>query len=250
MTADQSHEAAAHAVPKARGLCLHSGQYPPGDRQKSPLLRRLSGKSGVGCGINKSGTLAPCVSAAKARKEDPEIHMGKLFGIRVDTAAELPRSDPRRKYKYRAAFQGDQVVTQKWDAALFQKRGSSPATMGAGKAAACLGCAPGNDCEPADAEQAYVQANLKGNETWVALPPEAWPDGCFQAPVRGSAGSSTDLSRVPKYHRLVVLLNKALYGHPDAGTFWEQHCDKAVAKAGFEAINTWPSCFFNRALAL
>ena len=107
--------------------------------------------------------------AAKARDEKKEIHMGRLFGICVEKAAELPKSDPRRKYKYRVVFQGNNVITQNWEAALFQNLGSNPATMEAGKAADCVGCMDGNDCEQADAEQAYVQADLKGVETWVAL---------------------------------------------------------------------------------
>ena len=29
----------------------------------------------------------------------------------------------------------------------------------------------------------------------------------------------------PKYHQPVVRVLKALYGHPDSGTYWEKHCD-------------------------
>ena len=35
----------------------------------------------------------------------------------------------------------------------------------------------------------------------------------------------------------MVPLRKALYGHPDAGTFWEQHCDESVRAVGFEPIH-------------
>ena len=34
----------------------------------------------------------------------------------------------------------------------------------------------------------------------------------------------------------MVCLVKALYGHPDAGTFWEQHCDESVGEE-------WPSVY-------
>ena len=95
------------------------------------------------------------------------------------------------------------------------------------------GCIPGNDCEQADAEQAYVQADLKGTETWVALPPEAWPPE-WQG----------------KWHRPVVRLLKALYGHPDSGTFWEKHCDKALRQCGFEPIVNWSSCYYQKKLKL
>ena len=57
---------------------------------------------------------------------------------------------------------------------MFQDLGSSPATMEAGKAADCIGCIPGNDTEQADAEQEYIQAELRGAPTWVLLPVEQW----------------------------------------------------------------------------
>ena len=30
---------------------------------------------------------------------------------------------------------------------------------------------------------------------------------------------------------------KALHGHADAGTFWEQHCDESVRAMGFEPVD-------------
>ena len=101
--------------------------------------------------------------------------MGRLFGICVEKGSELPETDPRRKYKYRVVFQGNRVVNQSWEAAIFQDLGSSPASMESGKAVDAYGCFQGHSCQQADAEQAYVQAELRGNKTWIALPPEAWP---------------------------------------------------------------------------
>ena len=72
----------------------------------------------------------------------------------------MPDGDKSKKFKYRLVFQGNQVVTQNWEVALFQDLGSSPATMEAGKYVDAYGCAPGHSCEQADAEQAYVQAAL------------------------------------------------------------------------------------------
>ena len=66
-------------------------------------------------------------------------------------------------------FQGNNVVTQNWETALFQDLGSSPASMEAGKAVDAYGCMAGHDIEQADAEQAYVQAYLEGEETWIHL---------------------------------------------------------------------------------
>ena len=85
---------------------------------------------------------------------------------------------------------------------MFQDLGSSPANMDASRAADCYGCFPGHGIEIADAEQAYIQADLKGTETWVCLPPEA---------------RTKDMDAM-NLNRPVVRLRKALYGHPDSGT--------------------------------
>ena len=39
--------------------------------------------------------------------------------------------------------------------------------MDSWKAADCYGCIAGNETQQAHAEQAYIQAELKGTETWV-----------------------------------------------------------------------------------
>ena len=72
--------------------------------------------------------------AAEARRSKVDVRMGRLFGIMVEKAAELPEGGPRRKSKYHVVFQGNQVVTQNWEAAIFQNLGSSPPNMEAGKA--------------------------------------------------------------------------------------------------------------------
>lgn len=42
------------------------------------------------------------------------------------------------------------------------------------------------------------------------------------------------------------LLLRALYGHPGAGIFWEQHCDEGVVnRFCFELVETWPSCYYH-----
>ena len=46
-------------------------------------------------------------------------------------------------------------------------------------------------------------------------------------------------------------MKKALYGHPDAGTFWEKHCDERVQAAGFSPVSQeWPSCYYHTQLDL
>ncbi len=90
--------------------------------------------------------------------------------------------------------------------------------MDASRAADCYGCFPGHTVEIADVEQAYVQAELKGTPTWVSLPPD-------QAPERYRHMREPDFP-----------LRRAFYGHPDSGTFWEQHCHDAAVREGFRPV--------------
>ena len=139
----------------------------------------------------------------KQSKRSVKYIFGWLFGISGEKNSELPDNDPLRKFKGRVVFQGNRVVNQSWETALFNDMGSSPATMEGSRAADLFGCAPGHDIMQADAPGAYCQTELLGTETWVCLPPEARPAGWnhFRWPV--------------------VQLKKALYGHPDSGTHWE-----------------------------
>ncbi len=44
-----------------------------------------------------------------------------------------------------------------------------------------------------------------------------------------------------KYKDPVVRLKLALYGHPDAGGYWGEHCNKHLAKAGSQPVPDWRS---------
>ena len=97
--------------------------------------------------------------------------------------------------------------------------------------------------EQADAVQAYIQAELSGTPTWISLPDEAWT---YAPPsVKSWYEQNKD-----KYRRPVFRLFRALYGHPDSGTFWEQHCDKSLRAVGFEPILNWPSGYVHPDLDL
>ncbi|CAE6936887.1 GIP [Symbiodinium sp. CCMP2592] len=98
--------------------------------------------------------------------------------------------------------------------------------MEAGKAADAFGLLPGHEIQVADGESAYTQAKLGGPATWVRLPRDRWLPEWHG-----------------KYHDPVVRLVLALYGHPDAGGFWEQHCEKALRSVGFEQCPDWKSVF-------
>ena len=41
-----------------------------------------------------------------------------------------------------------------------------------------------------------------------------------------------------------------MYGHPNSGSYWEEHCNKFLIEAGFKPIEAWPSCFWHDELKL
>ena len=98
--------------------------------------------------------------------------------------------------------------------------GSSPATLQAAKAVDFHGCLPGHCIEAADAEQAYIQVDMKGDPTWICLPPEARP--------------AWWLKKFPQLRRPVCRLKKALYWNQDAGTHWEQKFVAQLKTVGFD----------------
>ena len=162
-----------------------------------------------------------------------EASLGYLFGICVEKNSEQPLGHPSRKFKGRVVFQGNRVVSQNWQRAIFEDLGNAPATMDASRAADCFGCAPGHTIEMADAEQAYIQVELKGTPCWICVPPDQRPAAWV------------------RLRRLVCRLIKAFYGHPDSGTYWESHCDSSVRKVGFAPAGAgWPSCYIHSALQL
>ena len=168
--------------------------------------------------------------AAEAKREGTKVHVGRIFDICVEKNHELAEDDPNRKFKGRVVFEGCHVRDESNAWALFSEITSCPATMAAGKVADAYGLLPGNSLEVSDGESAYTQALLGGTKTWIRLPRDQWPkewEG-MQDPVRP-----------------LVL---ALYGHPDAGGFWEQHCETQLKKVGFVPIPDWPSVFRHPAL--
>ena len=88
-------------------------------------------------------------------------------------------------------------------------------SMSAAKIADLLGLLPGCCTMLADAIRVKSQALLVGVPTRVRLPHDQWP-------------ASWSKMRDP-----VVPLRLALYGHPDAGTCLEKHCDAKLSEKGF-----------------
>ena len=171
----------------------------------------------------------------KAKKSGEKVHVGKVFEICVEKGSELPEGDKLRKFKGRTVFQGNNVRDENADVALFSELGSSPATMEAGKSVDAYGTQPGFVVQQNDGVQAYTQATMRGVDTWVEIPNDRWPKEW-----KG------------KYSRPVVKLRIALYGHPDSGGLWEQHCESQLKAVGFIMPDPegWPSVFFHPVLKL
>ena len=181
---------------------------------------------------------------AEAKRTGKKHHVGRVFEVNVIKGDELPEGDPGRKYKCRVVFQGNNVRDENSQQAMFLELSSCPATMEAAKAADIYGLLSGNETQQCDAEQAYVQAKLGGKllggatsldeipQTWVRLPREQWPKAWsgFKDPV--------------------CPLVLALYGHPEAGGWWEDHSKQQLEAVGFQEIPDWKSCFWHDKLKL
>ena len=137
-----------------------------------------------------------------AQDRHEKANVGLVFGIVLEKNHELPEHDPKRKYKGRAVFQGNNVWDEEGIWAVFQEMGSCPATMEAARCADAYGLMPGQDVQQADAEQAYTQAEIEGTPTWVRVPRDHWPKAWANM-------------KDP-----VCPLRLALYGHLDSGGHW------------------------------
>ena len=113
-------------------------------------------------------------------------------------------------------------------AAVYRELGTNPTSVQGLNACLAYGSLPGNQSSAADAVKAYVQALLKSKyQTWIELPPElrpAWWRECFARPV--------------------VLLLRALYGHPEAGGLWEKHLKGVLRNMGGEELPEYPGNFW------
>ena len=131
--------------------------------------------------------------------------------------------------KGRSVLLGDNVKDQDFSWAEFCELGSSPPSMEAAKALDAMGSLPGYSVKNGDARGAYTQALLLGTETWVTLPENRWPERW-----KG------------KFNRPVVKLVLALYGHADAGGFWEAHCEEKLKSIGFTSLaEEWQGVFWH-----
>ncbi|MFM7989794.1 MAG: hypothetical protein ACKPKO_61820, partial [Candidatus Fonsibacter sp.] len=95
--------------------------------------------------------------------------------------------------------------------------------MQAAKVVDFYGCLLGHCIEIADAEQAYIQAGRVIRLGSVFLTRPDW---------RGGRRSFLI------FDGLFVFSTKALYGCPDAGTYWGKKCDAHIKSVGFVSYRT------------
>ena len=166
----------------------------------------------------------------EARRKGETVHLGRIFEACYEKGSELSADDPRRKYKGRTVFQGNNVRDQDSDHAFFAELGSSPASMEAAKLLDAFGSQPGFSKAQADAIQAYIQSIFTGVPTWLSLPRNRWPEHWSK-----------------EFWQPMVPLVLALYGHPDSGGIWENHLNSRIGKEGWKQIlpDVWQSIFYH-----
>jgi hypothetical protein len=73
----------------------------------------------------------------------------------VEKNSELPLGDPKRKYKGRVVFLGNQVKNQYYEQAIFYDMGNAPAMLDSARMCDCYGSSPGMSTQWADAESIW-----------------------------------------------------------------------------------------------
>jgi hypothetical protein len=227
----QSHRQRISSKTPLTNCCVHRLLTPSEARRRPAALEALK-QEGAGLTKRMAWDLSSVRERAdvlkEARDTNTTIHHGRIFGISSIKNDELPDGHPLKVDKGRFVYQGSDVRDQNGNAAVFEQLGSNPATMEASKAADAYGLQPGYIIETSDCDKAYIQSDLRGPVTWASLPREIWPEWWAS-----------------KFRDPVVIVRKALYGHPLAGECWEDRCESKVLKSGFVKIKGWKSCYFH-----
>ena len=164
--------------------------------------------------------------AAEARRSSIKVHFGQLMSLASVKFAELAKH--LQKMKGRIVYRGDCAKDEHGAAAVYQELGANPTSVQGLNNCLAYGSLPGNSTTTADAIKAYVQALLKSKyQTWITLPPELRPRWWRE-----------------RFVKPVVLLVKALYGHPDAGGLWEAHLKGFISELGGREVAEFPGNFW------
>jgi hypothetical protein len=160
------------------------------------------------------------------------VHVGDLLEVCVQKHDELPdtpENEKLKRFKGRVVYGGHRVRDQMGMAALFQELHSQPANVTAARATIFYGLLEGHYTEQADADMAYTQSEFKGTDTFVRLPRDRWPQWWIDQ----------------GYTDPVCPMELSLYGHPESGYYWEEHCDKHLQAQGFTSVEEWPGTYWH-----
>ena len=173
--------------------------------------------------------------------------LGLLFLIMGQKHAELDpgtgEDDPSCPFRCRGVFQGSNVRTGDGTPAwmLYQEIGATPSTMACTQLAMACGALKGSRSSTRDARKAYIQSFIDKPgrpRTWLRLPQSLWPASWFKA------------DGTLKYHDPVVILEKALYRHPESGPMWDKKLHACMKKAGFHHLEGSPGFFDYKSLGV
>ena len=159
-----------------------------------------------------------------ARENNRTVKIADILTLCGEKFSELP--EEFRKFKGRVVYRGDKIYDELGNLVQFTDTATNPTAITALNVALWFACMPGNTASSSDAVQAFLQSVLP-EETWVALPPELWLDAWH--------------GRFRKGDRVVVRLNKSLYGHPLAGKLWEEHLSSRLKEIGGTELGSYPS---------
>ena len=162
--------------------------------------------------------------ADELKKNKPDVHVARIFPIVGITNWEDPTS---HKWKGRIVLAGNNIKTASGQWAMFQDIGAVPSTMSACRALlAAYAVTENGKLYQSDCIRAYIQALMKGTETFIRLPRAWWPAGWEM-----------------KYRDPLCKLLRALYGHPDAGNHWADKIAEELKRLDFIVVDGWSSVY-------
>ena len=170
-------------------------------------------------------------------RASPGEHMcGRIFAIMGEKHAERKSAPADRVYKARIVFAGNNIQTASGTAPheLYTEISQTPAAMNTVRAALAIAALRGFVPKVRDATQAYIQAVIDKAgrpRTWVRLPKAWWPAHWF------------DGQGVPLYYDPVVVLVRALYGHPESGALWDRHLRAILVKLQWRRVESHPGLY-------
>ena len=191
----------------------------------------------------------------EARKSGQTVHLGRIFEACYEKGSELPPDDPRRKFKGRTVFQGNNVRDQDSDHALFAELGSSPASMEAAKLLDAFRSQPGLQVDANEHEGPSVgkaKASYAAPKAKPVLAPKAAPAASApQAAVTGvpspenvEAGTVRPLHQRGQVESYRYRLDENVRGEVSEHTVIDSHSCELITKTCWEMYRAkdlrWP----------